>query len=98
MKIQGQEIESIGDMWHIHINKPIYGTCVALNSQIVREAIDRQKILKVSTGSGKKYVEEVISPWGWVDKSIVFKKKFRYEKPMMFYQASISNIEQLSLL
>lgn len=91
VEVQGQKLKDDGESLHIHIKKPIYGTCVSLNSKIIKYAIDTGRLLKVSCFSKGSYYEEIISPSEWVWKSKRFEKVYKVKnKPMVFYQATIN--------
>ena len=86
LKIWGQEVEDTGNHYRIHIKKPIYGHCVAINSKIIREASKNHKLLIVSCPGAS----EEISPDGWVWKSQKISKVFRDPShPMTLFQAHI---------
>lgn len=90
MKLYGQEIIEDGMFWHIHIKKPIYGTTVALNDKIIREAIRLNRILCIKT----KGAYEEISPKAWMAKSIKIKKEFRIPgKPMTLWQGHVGEAQ-----
>lgn len=105
INIWGQQIEDDGSIYHIHIDKPIYGTCVALSSKIIGEAIKHHREIEVSCPGAS----EVVSPWYWMEKSKKVSKVFRDPKhPMLLYQATIgpsqpkartmATVKQLSLI
>lgn len=90
MTIQGQPIEVKGNVWHIHINKPVYDTCVSLNGEIINQAKANKVKLEVSCYHRNTYHVETIDPDDWVKKAFRYEKVYRYkDRPMVFYQTSI---------
>lgn len=95
IKIQGQLVQDDGITYHIHINKPIYNTCVSINSLIIKNAIDNNRDLRISCFYIRKYVEEVVSPRDWIKRSKKFSKVYRFkDRPMVFYQGLINPPEE----
>lgn len=90
MKIQGQEIIDDGTSYHVRINKPIYGHCVAVNSRVIEQAIYNHRRLFVSCPG---YSEDT-TPQEWVKKAQIIYKVFRIPNhPMKLYQAHIGTTQ-----
>ena len=86
LNFYGQEVIEDGNVWHVHIKKPIFGTCVAINNKIINQAIERGKMLKISTTNAS----EETTPYGWIRKSIKMKKVFRFaDRPMILWQGVV---------
>lgn len=95
INIGGQTLDDDGQSYHVHINKPIYGTCVALNDAIIKYAKNHNRRLIISCPKAK----ESVTPDEWVQRSIIIKKVFRYpDNPMILWQGIIkqTNDQQLS--
>jgi hypothetical protein len=87
-KIQGQEVIESGDLWRIHIKKPIYGHCVAINSKLLFMADQQHKRIIVSCPGAEE--ETTAREWQWKAKRI--NKVFRIPNhPMVLYQAQIGD-------
>jgi hypothetical protein len=103
--IQGQAVNDDGEVYEIYIHKPIYGHCVALNSDIIKLAkLHLRSLLVKCPGASEK-----IAPDDWVSKSKRIEKVFRRpDQPMILYQGHIgetqpevrarAKVEQLSLV
>lgn len=100
INIQGQDVVDDGEIYHIHIKKPIYGTCVSINSKILKQAYDLGRLIEVSCPHNGVIASELTSPVEWQAKSKRFEKVYKFKnKPMLFFQASIEdNNSQLELI
>ena len=95
MQLFNGQVSTVGlKYWHIRINKPIYGDCVAIRSRIIDEAIAKQKILLVEA-NGKL---EKVHPLTWKKESQKIEKVFKIpECPMILYQRTLRNISDKPL-
>jgi len=86
--IQGQTVIDDGTSYEIFINKPIYGHCVALNSDIIKAATRNHRLLLVKCPEAS----ELLEPQAWVKKAARIAKVFRRPNdPMILYQAWIGD-------
>lgn len=84
----GQAVEDDGVSYYVHIKKPIYGHCVAINRAIIQAAITNGRLLVVSCPGAS----EVIPPRAWVNRARRIEKVFRRpDEPMVLYQATVGN-------
>lgn len=85
-KIQGQEVVDTGEVWRIHIKKPIYGHCVAINAAVLMKAHALKRRIIVSCPGA----EEETTPQEWMWKGQKIQKVFRIpDQPMTLWQAHI---------
>ena len=90
IKIYGQTVKDDGITYHVHIKKPIYGHCVAINSKIINQAIQNHRWLHVSCPGA----EETVNPWEWLSKGQKIEKVYRIPNhPMVLYQKHVGETE-----
>jgi hypothetical protein len=91
--IGGQDIEVIDETtWRTVIDTPIFGTTVALNDALIRQAIKHSVtlIVCVKIDSEQKLVCERLSPRKWKHEAQLIRKVFKFENnPMLMWQREI---------
>lgn len=90
MILYNGQIQTVGtNYWHMKVNRPIYGDCVAIRSKIIDDAIKQHKTLLVEV-NGKI---EKVKPQIWKNESKKISKVFKIpECPMILYQRSLRYI------
>ena len=86
MNFYGQKVDKVDGMWVTKIDKPIYGTCVAINEKI----LDMAAFFKVKLKIICPGAEEVVDPKEFKKQARRIEKVFRFpDDPMILYQKSI---------
>lgn len=91
-EVNGQSVEEYEEdgevIWKTVIDEPIYGTTVAINKKLLREAHMKDATLEVVVGEVDK--KERIAPMKWAKEGEKFEKVFRYpNNPMVMFKRHV---------